>query len=351
MVCRLCQITFASHSQLREPRCSPFLEFNMTPRRCAICDQELSVHERATGDLCRRIECKQIATRVYAQAKTSLHNQQLEAAEAIAEQISSNDQDGIANQNPVRQLHGEPDSSDEQPIPVVVPSNDNRLQHRTKAERRTFLDRLGSLISQAAAVMAGHSGVEPDELEFDPIDTNSSERQYTEVPVTEKTATAMLSTCAFCRGKCCLQGKLHAFLTANTILRFMRENPTLRPRDVWQQYVERIPDRSCEGGCIYQSSQGCTLTREMRSSVCNGYECKGLIAVREAVTEHQQAQLVLVSVGEAESMPSIATAKRPPGPVSLPVIQIPWAVQRVATVADGVTATVDVTGFEMPVTG
>ena len=292
----------------------------MTPIRCAICDQELSIHERVKGDLCSRFECKQIATRVYAQAKTSLKNQQLEVAEVIAEQVSA------------------AESFDQQSrslVPVVIPSNDNKLQHRTKAERRKFLDRLGSLISQAAAVMAWHSSVVSDDVELEPFDSESPERQFAEVQVTEQTAKAMLSACAFCRGKCCLQGKLHAFLTVKTLLRFMRNNPQLRPREVWQRYVERIPSQSSEGGCIYQSSQGCTLTREMRSSVCNGYECKGLVEVRETAAEDSETTMVLVSVGEAESMPALSTAKRPPGPVALPVIQIPWTVQRVAVVADG----------------
>lgn len=90
--------------------------------------------------------------------------------------------------------------------------------------------------------------------------------------------------CTLCKGGCCTQGADHAYLTAATLQRFIQSDSEfklkheLQATEVVQRYVERIPQRSLENSCLFQTDTGCSLTREMRSDTCNGYLCDELKA-------------------------------------------------------------------------
>jgi hypothetical protein len=147
----------------------------------------------------------------------------------------------------------------------VLPSNQRRLVGISKRQLRPFIDRLMGVISRAAAIRFGNATLEDGGAGYGtPADLSPSQL-------------AILGNgCAVCRGHCCLQGRGHAFLHVDTVLGYMQRHPEQRPRDVLEAYVSRIGPKAYEDSCVYHAETGCTLPRDMRSKVCNGYLCKGL---------------------------------------------------------------------------
>ena len=52
-------------------------------------------------------------------------------------------------------------------------------------------------------------------------------------------------------------------------------------------YLSRIPDVAHQDSCIFHGADGCALPRELRSDVCNNFECNGLLSIRETVLEEK----------------------------------------------------------------
>ena len=48
-------------------------------------------------------------------------------------------------------------------------------------------------------------------------------------------------------------------------------------------------------GCVFQGEQGCTLSRELRSEMCNRYECNGLRTLRERFREGEPVRAYFVN--------------------------------------------------------
>ena len=88
--------------------------------------------------------------------------------------------------------------------------------------------------------------------------------------------TVLNTACGLCQGYCCQQGSLHAYLSVETVRRFMSRNPGLQPGDVVDAYLSFVGEVGMEGSCIMHGPAGCKLPREMRSDVCNQYYCQGL---------------------------------------------------------------------------
>ena len=82
--------------------------------------------------------------------------------------------------------------------------------------------------------------------------------------------------CGVCGGGCCPLGGDDAFVSMMTIRRVMRERPELTPDAVLDEYLRHLPQRSVTGSCVNQTTRGCSLPRELRSDICNGYFCLAL---------------------------------------------------------------------------
>ncbi|WP_253155103.1 hypothetical protein [Stieleria tagensis] len=161
------------------------------------------------------------------------------------------------------------------------------MKQPSKRQIGEFVDRLTQVISHAAQI---HFGSVPAEDLTDEYDkpTDATPRQL-----------AVLGNgCAVCRGHCCSQGKGHAFISVDTILKYLNANPTARPRDVLQAYVSRIGSRTYADSCVYHSQNGCELPREMRSKVCNGYLCKGLYSVLSQLQENESSTAFVVATDQ-----------------------------------------------------
>ena len=107
------------------------------------------------------------------------------------------------------------------------------------------------------------------------------------------------TACGMCKGSCCKGGGDHAYLDEQTIARARRARPELERRAIVRSYVERVPVSGYDGSCLFHGERGCTLTRSMRSEVCNSYFCAGLEAY---VTGGDTDTQVVVIAGEGDKM-------------------------------------------------
>jgi hypothetical protein len=107
------------------------------------------------------------------------------------------------------------------------------------------------------------------------------------------------AACTLCKGSCCKGGGDHAYLDEQTMARTRRARPDLGRRAIVRLYVDRVPTTGYDGSCLFHGARGCTLTRSLRSDVCNNYFCAGLEAY---VTGGDPETHVLIIAGEGDGM-------------------------------------------------
>ncbi|MCS7465282.1 hypothetical protein NZK35_01180 [Stieleria sp. ICT_E10.1] len=238
--------------------------------RCVVCGNVLTVSEQAVGNICSRGQCKTRRVRQQAQAEV-LRQKKLRDRVVMAEQalIESNSIPARADR-----------------LLSVLPSNQRRLVGISKRELRPFIDRLMGVISRAAAIRFGNATLEDDGVGY-----------KTPVNLSQSQLAILGNGCAVCRGHCCFQGRGHAFLYVDTVLGYMQRHPDQRPRDVLEAYVSRIGPKAYEDSCVYHAETGCTLPRDMRSKVCNGYLCKGLDEILDQLQD-SSPEVFVISVSD-----------------------------------------------------
>ncbi len=83
--------------------------------------------------------------------------------------------------------------------------------------------------------------------------------------------------CALCRGRCCragLRGK--AFIEARQLRAWLAQRPEACWRDAVDHWLGLVAPEHLAGSCLFHATTGCTLPRERRSEVCNGFACDAL---------------------------------------------------------------------------
>lgn len=150
--------------------------------------------------------------------------------------------------------------------PAVIPANRSRVTNLPDRRRRAFRDHVNRLIGEAGAGLAAPSASE----------AGSPAPPAPSVSPTPEVQAVLNRACALCRGFCCGKGNNHAYLTAETIRRYMGQHPDRRPRDVLASYMGRVGNKTYENSCVFHGADGCRLPREMRSDVCNRYFCPDL---------------------------------------------------------------------------
>jgi hypothetical protein len=100
--------------------------------------------------------------------------------------------------------------------------------------------------------------------------------------------------CAFCGGGCCTLGGDHAYLGVSTLRRFMAQNPGLSAAQVLDAYTSRLPKYNQFGSCINHTAHGCSLSRDMRSDICNNYVCEELGQVEQTLRRQAPLHTILV---------------------------------------------------------
>lgn len=80
--------------------------------------------------------------------------------------------------------------------------------------------------------------------------------------------------CGMCKGGCCAAGHDHAYLSVSTIKQFMKSQPELSTAEIHEHYLSRVGTKTVVDACINQTEIGCSLPRNMRSDICNGFYCE-----------------------------------------------------------------------------
>jgi hypothetical protein len=107
------------------------------------------------------------------------------------------------------------------------------------------------------------------------------------------------SACTLCKGWCCRGGGDHAYIDETTMARVSRAMPELDARQILRLYVDRVPAEGYDSSCLFHGERGCTLTRALRSDVCNGYFCRGL---EDYLKAGDAGAAVIVIAGEGDGM-------------------------------------------------
>jgi hypothetical protein len=220
-------------------------------RQCESCGAPLAVHQRVRGGYCDRGSCR-------IRHFSGVQRQRREARQHKLEAIRS----ALADR-------GLPPST---PM-ATLPTNDARLAPLPEGRRRTFRDHLNRLISEAAAARFTRDAEVPD----------SPHPTFPDLHASQAELAVLGNGCGVCLGKCCLGGGTHAYLDARSVHRFMEDRPELRPREILERYLETLPARTYEGSCVFHTTGGCALPREMRGNTCNTFFCDDLFRLRDTL--------------------------------------------------------------------
>ena len=203
---------------------------------CVVCGSDLDLHERAKGEVCCRLKCQTVlAVRARESERAA---RAADRAAALAWFVEA----GATITEPARV--------------GAVPALDRELVPADPARVESFR---AALRNSAEALHSEPPG------ETDP-----------DVDIETEQGPFIIAACTNCRGRCCLRGGTHAFLTTSELRRQIARQPDLSPDDLIERYMAKIPAVSVEGSCVFHGEKGCVLPREERAAICNWYRCKTL---------------------------------------------------------------------------
>ena len=88
----------------------------------------------------------------------------------------------------------------------------------------------------------------------------------------------LAQACGVCRGWCCYKsGDKNAYLAVESIQAYRARNPGVSADEIVKAYLQRIPEETYEGSCVFHGRHGCLLPEPMRSETCGWYMCHALI--------------------------------------------------------------------------
>ena len=115
---------------------------------------------------------------------------------------------------------------------------------------------------------------------------------------TEEVSLRLAKTCETCEGSCCSRGTQNlAYLKEDALYRAAHYLGTKSLAKVIDAYVDHIPKLHVKNSCFYHTSTGCALPREMRSTICNTYQCGAAQAVSKMTAELAPDVPVIVVAG------------------------------------------------------
>jgi hypothetical protein len=238
---------------------------------CAICQCRLSVHQEARGGICDNPECRRKNA-----AAIGLRRQQEEAAALRLMAVSYRDEVsprlGLVAPASLRL--------------AIIPYYHQPIEKLSRTRRVEFRAHLAGAVRQAFGAKFDSAAVS---------DLVEELRPHAQAQVD---GPAVGAACAVCTGFCCRGGGTRAYLSVAVIRSYIARHPGMQFREVLKAYLSRLPDATYRGSCVYHGSDGCGLSREMRSSVCNTYYCDGMQELRsEIAAEGPKTVLLLAAEG------------------------------------------------------
>ncbi len=240
--------------------------FGLGYGNCRYCESRLDVHRQLCG-YCGSAACQLQAAIEADTAKKAEKKARLQAS--VAELLES-----LAGGEETRSV-----------ATVITPSNDQRLTALSKDRVTAFSQHLSAVFSAV---------LDDNDTASEPVDT---------APVTtgQRADPLFNKACAHCRGHCCQHGNAaQAFLSKETIRDRLAQLGVDHHGELLDRYLGLIPDYSFENSCIYHAADGCALSRELRSDVCNGFYCGHL---RDIDHERVSSSAKLLLVAEENYRP------------------------------------------------
>jgi hypothetical protein len=267
-----------------------------TAPRCEVCATPLGIHD--IGGTCRSLACRAALTiRARKRSEEEGRAAAARAAAALAE------------------AHPHPDGIVVGVVPFVaaecVPADPARIAafraslEQAAREALGSLDAAGGVVEPACAAFGRLEGPPeaPGSAHETPVglrDAGGAPEPAGGSPLAAEPPARALAACGVCGGRCCWQGDTHAFLTPRDLAAKFAQAPPASPAAAVAAYMERLPERSYEGSCVFHARDGCALPRRMRSDVCNGYRCPGLAAFAAAVQAAPAAPAYVAAVHAGE---------------------------------------------------
>jgi hypothetical protein len=251
---------------------------------CLICNAPLSFHQALTGNLCGKQECRWKQLTLPKQPACAVCGRPLSLHELAAKVcVAPNCQLAFFGEQARERQRLRLEALNEQALKLrdwgaqgvtapasfpltVIPSFDVPVTNLPQRRRDALRDHVTRLLSQAtvgrrAPPAAGEgTGAAP---------------QTSAAPAPAVQA-VLGRACAQCKGFCCRDGGDYAYLTVDTLRRYLAAHPEQRPREVLAAYLACLGNKTSLGSCVYHGPQGCTLPREMRSDTCNDFFCPEL---------------------------------------------------------------------------
>jgi hypothetical protein len=254
---------------------------HLSREACRSCGGALTVHEEARGGFCAKPACRHASLR---RGIALLQRDIARREEAAAAVLKQRVAEACVTIIPSLGLAGP-----ESPAVATVPATSKSVVKLPRRRKSQFRRQLASIVAESVKQSAASPAPSLPEEEL-PAAAQFGE----ETP-------AMRDGCATCRGHCCRLGAdRNAFLDALTLRRYMTAEPGQRPRDIIRAYVDRIPELSVAGSCVFHGAAGCTLPRRMRAAICNGYHCDGLKQIQGLLEDTRIRKILIVATTETD---------------------------------------------------
>lgn len=257
--------------------------------RCEVCDNLISYSDYLlTKDLdysvCGAFDCKRIMAQK-SQMKPQFFKSHLLFNKKIIKQRRQRDAarkkriDDIQKKEQIENeavlkfiLNEQPELEEDNTHLLVLPSGGSGESSPANERINDYIDHLKSIIKEAG----NYSNA--SEVVFDEHHAAHDKNLIVEKRLEKNPDIHRLSDklCRMCKGGCCASGKEHAYLSVFSIRKYMDNNPELSSADVLDLYVSNISSKSINDSCINHTQNGCVLSRELRSDICNGYYCDSL---------------------------------------------------------------------------
>ncbi|PVZ68945.1 hypothetical protein [Pelagibaculum spongiae] len=158
------------------------------------------------------------------------------------------------------------DKGMENSFQVTIPHHHSEMTEPGEDRIERYQQHLKVIIDQG---ILDYSRLEPDNTEV--IDDDPA------IETDGFLTDAFIELCTLCKGSCCSGAADHAHLKAQTIsnLIMQQQDGALTRQQIFDLYLEKIPELSITNSCINHTNKGCALPSDLRSAVCNSYFCQG----------------------------------------------------------------------------
>ncbi|MEZ6127386.1 MAG: hypothetical protein R3C59_01725 [Planctomycetaceae bacterium] len=231
---------------------------NSQTHRCEHCGGPLVTPTELREGFCSQLPCRGPCLKRMAELARAQQVRERQQRDAVAQSVRS------LLTSKVDRTWTDPDTA----VLVIVP--------RLEAEPvEPPAERVEVLRRYLEEIMAAAEEKIQDESTHDDLDALHQDRA-----VHEETALPVINACSTCRGKCCLLGEEHAFLSRDFFAWRLLNEPDQTPQSIIDDYLQRVPELAYEASCLFHSPSGCVLPRRIRASMCNKWICTGISDAR-----------------------------------------------------------------------